>query len=1313
MSELGKSLGADSLQDSLETATEFAPRVPDKQENDEDSFLSLTGDVIGEDWLIANAYEYLTRPGSSFNSTIDPDWNLTADHLKGALDEGVSLENLEYIRDAESEVDFQALKKEVLHEQDVDRRVGEQGAGGIAMRLGVNILDPVGIAAAVFSGGLLGASTKAKPITNLGKLFKSAALGTAEGVAVEAGASLDKATWNNSDVFAGMLGASVLNTGINRVSMGAFGRGGSPKGRAFSAQQNYTQRRYEFIAEEHEGWKDTVYADSLGNRTVGYGFNLDEPANRELYKSTLGRTDEDFDSLRDGSVSLTESEGRSLFDASVKKAEDLIDSKFPDVDLKGHERLALVSLAYNHPNLIGPDLIKHVKAGDTDKVVEEILTKSNRNKIEGIDNRRSKEAEMYSGGDKDVDLSSLYKADEATTEPPIETIKRDHLEVLQKEKAIDEAESSGNTQLAQELRASLQPSRSDVADANGYVTIAGRKIPLRFDMMFRVLNSKSKIVQERFSNLAQNVMGDTRGGKIVAMSATEGARVYRQSLGKIFNNISAQDTIFHADIPKGGDRGSRAAVFAQLVEQAVVRGDDYIDDLTYQIKKTDWRGNIISVQTHKATDVQKEALKKSRDKYRKLMDHIRKEAEKYGVDGFRTKDADGNFVEGAAYNPNYVHRRINPTTIKTWLDEIRKTGVENPEAVLVDIIAQAYKSGARQGEEITDAVAKAAAKTYLLGIKRAADGDFMRGGVISKANIDELETFLRNQSVDRIDGTKQLAGEEEEIIAQMKAILTKTASGGPADATKRRFQIDETYVHTLGDLKINVEDLFDRNAYAGLDSYIRQMTGRISAAKHLGIKSDKDFDNIIKEIQDEAKATGNKDSVDIDIRNVTTMYSHLVGKPIDKFLGGDSTRGSKTHQNLKFAHRLLLDYNYMRVMNQVGFAQIAEIYNVAALMGWKAMLANMPALKVMKRNLETGEIMEDDLMRDIESITGIGAEYSRYATVSERYSGTAEEVLGDTYSATQKKILDVSTKGKRVTSMISGMTPITTGTQRLAAKAAIHRMGQLTSKTLTEKDLMRFRDLGWRDEDTLKIMDQLKKGMDKDSGKLGSLRLEDWDPDLRETFANGLTRWTYRAIQENDIGATGYFMSQGFWKLLTQFRTFMLVSHAKQFLPAVYNGFTRGDLQGAHALMGTTFMGGLSYMAQTYVKNLGTGDDDDLSDFIDSPWDDDSKYSLKNVSTSAFQRSSYSSFIPMITDTIVNDLTGLGDPIFGTKGRSTGLGSDPLTGSPAYDTGVKIFRLLGEGRDAAWGEDFDPKKLRAFAFSNALGIHNAIEAASK
>lgn len=189
---------------------------------------------------------------------------------------------------------------------------------------------------------------------------------------------------------------------------------------------NYMSDRFEFIT-GHEDYREKVYRDSRKRRTIGYGFNLDEPTNRALFKKVLKKTDKEFDALRDGTAAIDPTQARILFEASAGEAERLITNKFGALNLKGFQRMALVSLAYNHPNLIGPNLTKALQKGDMDAVDHEIRNRSNKYKIKGIASRRALEADMFKGmgNDSGWSLAKLFTPSqaqaatiEATAPPP-------------------------------------------------------------------------------------------------------------------------------------------------------------------------------------------------------------------------------------------------------------------------------------------------------------------------------------------------------------------------------------------------------------------------------------------------------------------------------------------------------------------------------------------------------------------------------------------------------------------------------------------------------------------------------------------------------------------------------------------------------------------------------------------------------------------------------------------------------------------------------------------------------------------------------
>ena len=184
----------------------------------------------------------------------------------------------------------------------------------------------------------------------------------------------------------------------------------------------YTDQRFEMIAEA-EAWRSGAYWDGVksapngkGYRTVGYGYNMDSVGHKDLFMKTLQVGEKYFDSVHKGTTQITEAQGRKLFDAAVGEAESVIDNRLNGVDLNHQQRLALVSMAYNSPKLIGENLVGHLKGGRIDKAVEEILYKSNGSRMLGLYNRRYEEALTFVGANREHGMPS-YLAYMATVLP--------------------------------------------------------------------------------------------------------------------------------------------------------------------------------------------------------------------------------------------------------------------------------------------------------------------------------------------------------------------------------------------------------------------------------------------------------------------------------------------------------------------------------------------------------------------------------------------------------------------------------------------------------------------------------------------------------------------------------------------------------------------------------------------------------------------------------------------------------------------------------------------------------------------------------
>ena len=810
--------------------------------------------------------------------------------------------------------------------------------------------------------------------------------------------------------------------------------------------------------------------------------------------------------------------------------------------------------------------------------------------------------------------------------------------------------------LTQQQRDTLKPARAEVVDnAKGpdadlaptamshfRLPFTDIKIPIRFDMANAIKTSPSEIIKTRLSRLAQDVVADVRDGQVNKISATElGDRLYQTYHGSFGARLFVLEKEFANE---AGTRffGNERDLFGQLIEQAVRReGDDFIDGLD----------NL--------NNVQKKLVKEARDSYRQMMRRILQDLKDAGV-----KNADE-----IDFNDLYVPRRISISKLGQM---VQKAGGEEN---FVDFVAQAYLSKPR-GLKLDEATAKALARLYVQGIKRADAGTAANFGQVSKQNIDDVRKFFENER--EMYGSTEYS---EELFETINGLLSKKATKG--SSLSRKLDIDETFEATVNGNLLRMEDLYDSNAYSGMDKYAREMSGRIAAARVLGITDEAEFDQILRQATDDAVLDPkNKARVNRDVKRAQVMIRSLLGKPLH-----DRSATADTFT------QLLLDYNYMRVMNQVGFAQLAELGNIGSLGGWRAMVTNMPALRAVQRDMATGQIKDDAILRDVESLTGIGTDWVRYASMSERYTGTTGgEVIGSNLTEAQKKALEIGVKGKRITSVLSGMTPITMYSQRLAGKTFIGKLGTLANKPLKESDRMNFREVGWSDEVTDQIMGQLRKASFS-NGKLTDLNMQDWPINLREEFANGIYRWTNRVIQTNDVGAMGYWMTTALGKVITQFRTFMLVSYAKQTLQAVH----RRDFAHLSAFMTTSLIGGLAYMGQTYLRTGG---------------EDPELFELDAIAKAAFQRSAYASLIPGLTDSTL-EFIGL-DPMFSKYGRSTGMATSLWSGNPTVSTADKLLGLgkipfkIATHADTE-GSDF----MDWLPYQNALFINTIVDRLSE
>lgn len=523
--------------------------------------------------------------------------------------------------------------------------------------------------------------------------------------------------------------------------------------------------------------------------------------------------------------------------------------------------------------------------------------------------------------------------------------------------------------------------------------------------------------------------------------------------------------------------------------------------------------------------------------------------------------------------------------------------------------------------------------------------------------------------------------------------IARTKSRTPLDAnTKMALQVmDESDPQYGQKIVMSPRDLMDRNYIHALSSYSRQMSTQIALARlrignpryrsgvdepgeqYLvdGIRGDSDWQTLMKKVGAVNDAMGHgKEAFDKDKTHLQFTYDTLTGH-------------LQQYERGKWGAiiRALKNYNFMRMMGQVGWAQAGETWVGVSQVGLKAAMSQMPGFRSFIRDARTGAL-SDDVAKQLEYMVAPGTDHLRSSAhlITDDYGNVVQK------RGTAHVVEDVSARGARGMSMLSGMAPITEYQQRWFARAAMARfaMDATGEKAL---NMRRMAALGIDEKMRAKIAQQLQDHDGYTTGESGTqlrmLNLDKWEPDARYSLERALGLWTRKMVQENDIGQMNMMLGGTMGKLMTQFRAFMLGAYTKNML----HNFHMGDFENASMILGTTVFAGLGYIAQTHLQAVGRSDKDR---FLQRRLDNGS------IAAAAVQRAVWSTVAPMIADN-AGYMMGF-DPVFDQ--RVTGTPSQGIFSNPTFaltDTMQQAGR--GIGRSLFTNEQYNQRDARA-----ALGL---------
>lgn len=619
---------------------------------------------------------------------------------------------------------------------------------------------------------------------------------------------------------------------------------------------------------------------------------------------------------------------------------------------------------------------------------------------------------------------------------------------------------------------------------------------------------------------------------------------------------------------------------------------------------------------------------------------------------------------------------------------------------VVNLLKKSFKSA---NPRISDDIAQAVANGMYKNIsKRYAGMNTGLARIFSTSNKEALRDLLLEEEL-------LTEADADRLISQ----LDFDREGISARA-KKRLRFDLSALERKGDKTLHIKDLMNRDAEAVFNMYVNNMQGRIALARK-GIYSDADFERMKKDIIDEGNqyfgkkraiaqdvligARSGQQFAERDIKRLDVGYNLILGRP-SPLLGdpsGDANRMA----------RLLMDFNFLRLMNQVGFAQISELGNAISIDGVSGMMRVVPEFRGLIKRAKNGELT-DPVARDIEAWTGIGVD-AKIHNAMNRYSFDDVFISGN--GDKLDKTLAVMQPLKRAGATISGLLPITTILERAAARIATQSLTDLAfgakkirfkrlGNTTIEQDIAtRMKSLGLDEDMSQRVFDQIRKNaVTRDSvfsktRKLKAINLDNWDDvEAADAFAFAISRWARQSIQQNDVGNLNVHMTGIMGKILTQFRAFTLVSYAKQLL---FN-IRRRDFASFQAMAYSSLFAGAAYTLQTHVNAIGRKD---REEFLEE------RLSAAEIGKAAFARSTWAAILPGMTDTFMRTIGE--DQMFGYT-RSTGLASNFLSGNPTVDFLDKSYNVVSGGFRAALNEEYQWSQGQQRALNSLLPYNNAI-----
>jgi hypothetical protein len=362
--------------------------------------------------------------------------------------------------------------------------------------------------------------------------------------------------------------------------------------------------------------------------------------------------------------------------------------------------------------------------------------------------------------------------------------------------------------------------------------------------------------------------------------------------------------------------------------------------------------------------------------------------------------------------------------------------------------------------------------------------------------------------------------------------------------------------------------------------------------------------------------------------------------------------------------------NFASTMGNVGFLAVSEVGGAITATGPGSLFKRMPAFNNYYKMAKSNDpALRESLYYAQDLLMGHGSAQlrGRLTKTNSRFE-EAFESLADPRTEFENRVDTFTRKSSNLTARWSGMHVIQ---EYLRSNIAVDSANIFTRAALAGRKPLsdkRMLALGISDDMWGRItadMRRMETFESPDTGRpVNAWDVDKWqDAEALNTFINAIDRNTRRVVMEGDLGHLPLeFRNSPALQLMTQFMNFPISAYSKHLGFAVRAGGITDPKVAAEIIL-MSLGGAIGFMARTSLQGAAIRNEEERNKFYAE------RLTMEEAWKAAFYYSAHASLAPNFIDSagaLAKDsgVPGAG-PMF-SHSRASGLGSDILTGNPAY-----------------------------------------------